>query len=158
MYKFVPFYVKIPYTTFNNLHNWRELVYRTHFIWKELLVPRWSRSWQRHAITKAKHSISPNIFHHWVAWKKIINQNFILTYCCRILSILTFIVWEKVAAGLKILGLKHLAAYYCIAEPPITLVPDNWVRYGLKIFKHSLQTPQLIGQTLYDSIIMKLQI
>lgn len=43
---------------------------KTYLIWKELLVPLWSRSWHRHAIIKARHSISPNIFHHWVACKR----------------------------------------------------------------------------------------
>lgn len=40
----------------------------TYLIWNELLVPLWSKSWQRHAIIKARHSISPNMFHHWVVW------------------------------------------------------------------------------------------
>ena len=41
----------------------------TYFIWKELLVPRWSKSWHRQAMTKARHSMSPKIFHHWVDCK-----------------------------------------------------------------------------------------
>lgn len=48
-------------------------VNNTHLIWKELFVPRWSRSWHKHAMMSARHSISPKIFHHWVAWGTIID-------------------------------------------------------------------------------------
>lgn len=46
----------------------------SYLIWNELLVPLWSKSWHKHAIISAKHSISPKIFHHCVdCWRMIIN-------------------------------------------------------------------------------------
>lgn len=55
---------------------WREDVSECpYLIWNELLVPRWSRSWQRQAIISASTSISPRIFHHWVPFQIYLNQS-----------------------------------------------------------------------------------
>lgn len=52
---------------------------RTYLIWNELLVPRWSRSWHKQPITRARHSISPKTF----KWK---NKLEIENCCLRVLS------------------------------------------------------------------------
>ena len=39
-------------------YNWAK--FELDFVWKELLVPRWSKSWHRHAMTKDRHSTWKN--------------------------------------------------------------------------------------------------
>jgi hypothetical protein len=122
---------QIPYIqiwTDSNLHE-RKWTTSTHFCWNALFVPLWSRSWQRHATTKARLSLSDRcrltsdlcrIYIQAVFW----NRMQILTFNMNVHTIYKIIIYTLILFKRQDHIAFHLSVSLSVGRPHVCCPPN----------------------------------